>query len=108
MAAAIDNGDQGRLLSAATLDIDLGGGALRNAGGGLVSGWQGLTLEAGSLDNSAGGTLSSRDGDLDVALSGALNNSGEGAWSARAGYRSPPPAWTTAPRASCPAGPTSN
>lgn len=77
--AAIDNGDQGRLLSAATLEIDLGGGALRNAGGGLVSGWQGLTLEAGSLDNSAGGTLSSRDGDLDVALSGALNNSGEGA-----------------------------
>ena len=79
VADAIDNGDQGRLLSAAALDIDLGGGALRNADGGLISGWQGLKIEAGSLDNRAGGTLSSRDGDLDVALGGALDNSGEGA-----------------------------
>ncbi|EJO94104.1 filamentous hemagglutinin [Ectopseudomonas mendocina DLHK] len=79
VADAIDNGDQGRLLSAAALDIDLGGGALRNADGGLISGWQGLKIEAGSLDNRAGGTLSSRDGDLGVALGGALDNSGEGA-----------------------------
>ncbi|MEO4049322.1 filamentous hemagglutinin N-terminal domain-containing protein [Pseudomonas sp. CAU 1711] len=78
-AKEIDNGDQGKLISAGSLGLDLGSGKLRNAGGGLISGWQGLTVKAGSLDNSSEGTLSSRDGNLTVELSGALNNSGEGA-----------------------------
>ena len=78
-ASEIDNGDQGKLISAGTLAIDLDAGKLRNAAGGLISGWQGLTVKAGNLDNSGAGTLSSRDGDLGVELSGALDNSDEGA-----------------------------
>ena len=81
-ASAIDNGEQGRLISAGNLNLDLGNGNLRNAAGGLISGWQGLAVKAGNLDNSALGTLSSRNGALKVELSGServLNNSGEGA-----------------------------
>ncbi len=78
-AGAIDNGDEGRLISAGTLAIDLGQGVLRNAEGGLVSGWQGLAIKAGSLENSGQGTVSSRDGDLHVELSGALHNRTAGA-----------------------------
>ncbi|MBO2930307.1 hemagglutinin repeat-containing protein [Metapseudomonas otitidis] len=78
-AQAIDNGDQGKLISTGQLDIDLGQGALRNAGAGLVSGWKGLTVRAGSLDNRSQGTLSSRDGDLQITLSGALDNRDAGA-----------------------------
>ena len=78
-ASAIDNGDKGRLISAGTLGLELGTGALRNAGGGLISGWQGMAVKAGSLDNSGLGTLSSREGSVGVELSGALDNSGEGA-----------------------------
>ncbi|HIE4454292.1 TPA: DUF637 domain-containing protein, partial [Pseudomonas aeruginosa] len=43
------------------------------------SGWQGLTVTGGSLDNSAGGTLSSKDGELAISLGGALDNHGQGA-----------------------------
>ncbi|MBU2324658.1 MAG: hemagglutinin repeat-containing protein, partial [Gammaproteobacteria bacterium] len=81
-AKAIDNGEQGRLISAGNLGLDVDTGTLRNANGGLISGWQGLTLNAGNLDNSALGTLSSRDGALTVNLKGServLNNSGAGA-----------------------------
>ncbi|TIH10895.1 hemagglutinin repeat-containing protein [Pseudomonas leptonychotis] len=81
-ASAIDNGEQGRLISAGNLNLDLGNGNLRNAAGGLISGWQGLAVKAGNLDNSVLGTLSSRNGALTVELSGServLNNSGEGA-----------------------------
>lgn len=78
-AQAIDNGDQGKLISTGQLDIDLGQGALRNAGTGLVSGWKGLTVKAGSLDNRGQGTLSSRDGDLQITLSDALDNRDGGA-----------------------------
>ncbi|MBG4948463.1 DUF637 domain-containing protein, partial [Pseudomonas aeruginosa] len=46
---------------------------------GLLSGWQGLTVTGGSLDNSAGGTLSSKDGELAISLGGALDNHGQGA-----------------------------
>ncbi|MDV7981039.1 DUF637 domain-containing protein, partial [Pseudomonas aeruginosa] len=48
-------------------------------GAGLLSGWQGLTVTGGSLDNSAGGTLSSKDGELAISLGGALENHGQGA-----------------------------
>ncbi|OEC33134.1 hypothetical protein A7D25_20325, partial [Pseudomonas sp. 21C1] len=81
-AGEIDNGDKGKLISADTLDIDLGESTLRNAGEGLISGLKGLTVKAGDVDNSGLGTLSSRDGALTVELSGStrvLNNSGEGA-----------------------------
>ncbi|MFU7352121.1 hypothetical protein, partial [Pseudomonas paraeruginosa] len=43
------------------------------------SGWEGLAVEGGSLDNSAGGTLSSKNGELAVSLAGALDNHGQGA-----------------------------
>ncbi len=36
-------------------------------------------VNAASLDNSSGGTLSSRDGALTLTLSGALDNHNEGA-----------------------------
>ncbi|VXC34576.1 Filamentous hemagglutinin, intein-containing [Pseudomonas sp. 8Z] len=81
-ASAIDNGEQGRIISAGKLGLDVGTGDLRNAAGGLISGWQGVDIAAGSLDNSARGTVSSRDGALTVKLNGsqrALNNSDEGA-----------------------------
>ncbi|PZW49455.1 hemagglutinin repeat-containing protein [Pseudomonas sp. URMO17WK12:I2] len=82
LARAIDNGEQGRIISAGQLGLDVGKGSLRNAAGGLISGWQGVQIAAGSLDNSARGTVSSRDGALSVKLDGSqgmLNNSGEGA-----------------------------
>ncbi|KAB0516537.1 hemagglutinin repeat-containing protein [Pseudomonas extremorientalis] len=47
--------------------------------GGLMSGWQGLNLIGSSLDNRGIGTLSSRNGNLDVNLTGGLLNSGAGA-----------------------------
>ncbi|MGR4975025.1 hemagglutinin repeat-containing protein [Pseudomonas sp. LARHCG127] len=46
---------------------------------GLISGWQGLDVRGTSLDNRNNGTLSSRNGDVGVTLSGALLNSGAGA-----------------------------
>ncbi|MFW5227050.1 DUF637 domain-containing protein [Pseudomonas aeruginosa] len=75
-AASLDNRG-GRLIGAGKLRLDAD--ALGNAGAGLLSGWQGLTVTGGSLDNSAGGTLSSKDGELAVSLGGALDNHGQGA-----------------------------
>ncbi|WP_338064619.1 DUF637 domain-containing protein [Pseudomonas gingeri] len=46
---------------------------------GLLSGWQGLTLNGTTLDNRNSGTVSSRNGDVGVTLSGALLNSHAGA-----------------------------
>ncbi|WP_235538104.1 DUF637 domain-containing protein, partial [Pseudomonas aeruginosa] len=77
LARRIDNGQQGRIISAGKLRLDAD--ALGNAGAGLLSGWQGLTVTGRSLDNSAGGTLSSKDGELAISLGGALDNHGQGA-----------------------------
>ena len=46
---------------------------------GLISGWQGLDVSGGSLDNHNTGTLSSRNGDISVNLRGTLLNSDAGA-----------------------------
>ncbi|WP_271104218.1 filamentous hemagglutinin N-terminal domain-containing protein [Pseudomonas tohonis] len=58
--------------------LGLAGAMLINHGG-LLSGWQGLSVHGQSLDNRHQGTLSSRDGDLSVSLVGTLHNSVEGA-----------------------------
>ncbi|WP_277593093.1 hemagglutinin repeat-containing protein [Pseudomonas chlororaphis] len=71
----LDN-SQGKLISEAALGVV--SGQLLNANG-LVSGIKGLTVEAGSLDNRNHGTLSSKEGNLAVDVSGALLNSGAGA-----------------------------
>ncbi|AZZ75845.1 hypothetical protein CCX46_11975 [Pseudomonas sp. RU47] len=46
---------------------------------GLLSGWQGLTVNGNSLDNRDSGTMSSKYADVSVDLTGALLNSGAGA-----------------------------
>nr|WP_276522756.1 filamentous hemagglutinin N-terminal domain-containing protein [Pseudomonas nitroreducens] len=76
-AEGIDNGDQGKLISAQQLTLNTG--TLRNANQGLLSGWQALVVNAVDLDNSIGGTLSSKQGSLDLSLSGALDNRSAGA-----------------------------
>ncbi|WP_082061083.1 filamentous hemagglutinin N-terminal domain-containing protein [Pseudomonas sp. MRSN 12121] len=70
------NNNAGQLISNGQLGVR--GDTLLNQGG-LISGWQGLTVNGGSLDNRSSGTLSSRSGDLTVNLGGALLNSGAGA-----------------------------
>ncbi|NWE49692.1 hemagglutinin repeat-containing protein, partial [Pseudomonas gingeri] len=45
----------------------------------LLSGWEGVTLTGGSLDNRNNGTVSSRNGNVDVTLDGALLNGNAGA-----------------------------
>ncbi|MFU6991046.1 filamentous hemagglutinin N-terminal domain-containing protein [Pseudomonas paraeruginosa] len=77
LASRIDNGQKGRIISAGKLRLVAD--QLGNAGDGLFSGWEGLAVEGGSLDNSAGGTLSSKNGELAVSLAGALDNHGQGA-----------------------------
>ncbi|WP_165497346.1 hemagglutinin repeat-containing protein [Phytopseudomonas dryadis] len=76
LAAASLNNQNGHLISREWLRLSLGHSDNQ---GGLLSGWQGLQLIGTTLDNRQLGTLSSRDGDLDVQLTGALLNSGEGA-----------------------------
>ncbi|MGA4635499.1 hemagglutinin repeat-containing protein [Pseudomonas solani] len=66
----------GKLISSGQLV--LAGTGLNNQGG-LLSGWQGLGVSALSLDNRNLGTLSSRNGNLAVSLTGELLNSAEGA-----------------------------
>ncbi|MFG5864279.1 two-partner secretion domain-containing protein [Metapseudomonas sp. CR1201] len=66
----------GTLISSGQLSLS--GAQLSNQGG-LLSGWQGLSVSGQSLDNRNLGTLSSRDGNLSVILSDALQNSNEGA-----------------------------
>ncbi len=71
----LDN-SAGTLISQQLLTLNAGDVVNR---GGLISGWQGLNLIGTHLDNRYKGTLSSRNGDLDVRLNGSLLNSGEGA-----------------------------
>ncbi|TWC49163.1 filamentous hemagglutinin [Pseudomonas sp. SJZ080] len=71
----LDNSD-GKLISRQQLDLTADTTTNLN---GLISGWQGLSLLGGSLDNRNEGTLSSRDGDVLVDLSGAVRNSNAGA-----------------------------
>uniref|UniRef100_UPI00249A5C42 hemagglutinin repeat-containing protein n=1 Tax=Pseudomonas sp. PS01296 TaxID=2991432 RepID=UPI00249A5C42 len=71
----LDN-SAGTLISQQLLTLNAGDVVNR---GGLISGWQGLNLIGTHLDNRDKGTLSSRNGDLDVRLGGRLLNSGEGA-----------------------------
>lgn len=66
----------GKLISSQNLTLD--GDSLVNQNG-LISGWQGLQVNGSSLDNRNNGTLSSRNGDVGVTLSGALLNSAAGA-----------------------------
>ncbi|WP_177434654.1 hemagglutinin repeat-containing protein, partial [Pseudomonas sp. Irchel 3A18] len=66
----------GQLISSQMLTLNAD--SLLNQNG-LLSGWQGLDVTATSLDNRTNGTLSSRLGAVDVDLSGALLNSGNGA-----------------------------
>lgn len=46
---------------------------------GLISGWEGLSVSGGSLDNRNGGTLSSRNGSVGIDLTSTLLNAGNGA-----------------------------
>ncbi|MEO8641314.1 hemagglutinin repeat-containing protein [Pseudomonas sp.] len=71
----LDNSD-GKLISRQQLDLNADTTTNLN---GLISGWQGLSLLGASLDNRNDGTLSSRDGDVLVDLTGALRNSNAGA-----------------------------
>jgi len=71
----IDNSG-GKLISSQNLSLD--GDSLVNQNG-LISGWQGLQVNGSNLDNRNNGTLSSRNGDVGVTLSGALLNSAAGA-----------------------------
>ncbi|BBP59729.1 filamentous hemagglutinin N-terminal domain-containing protein [Pseudomonas sp. St316] len=66
----------GKLISSNLLNLNAT--SLLNQNG-LISGWQGLDVNGTSLDNRNNGTLSSRNGDVGVTLSGALLNSGAGA-----------------------------
>ncbi|OAI92690.1 hemagglutinin repeat-containing protein [Pseudomonas putida] len=74
-ASSLDNRN-GKLIGVDRLILNVG--SVNNQHG-LLSGWQGLSLHGGSLDNRNVGTLSSRDGALDVQLSGALLNGADGA-----------------------------
>ncbi|MEX5610692.1 hemagglutinin repeat-containing protein, partial [Pseudomonas protegens] len=67
----------GVVLAQQTLTIT-GSAELDNQGG-LLSGWQGLTLNGTGLNNSNKGTVSSLKGGVEVTLSDALNNSQGGA-----------------------------
>ncbi|QQZ42325.1 filamentous hemagglutinin N-terminal domain-containing protein [Pseudomonas sp. SK3(2021)] len=71
----LDN-SRGKLISNQLLTLNAN--SLINQGG-LMSGWQGLSVKGSDLDNRTSGTLSSRDGDLDIKLSNQLLNSGSGA-----------------------------
>nr|WP_225776590.1 hemagglutinin repeat-containing protein [Pseudomonas sp. Marseille-Q3773] len=71
----LDN-SAGKLISSGQLNVTA---RHLNNQGGLVSGWQGLGVNLGSLDNRQQGTLSSRNGALDAQVSGELLNSAGGA-----------------------------
>ncbi|MDY1017835.1 filamentous hemagglutinin N-terminal domain-containing protein [Pseudomonas coleopterorum] len=74
-SAQLDN-RAGKIISSGHLSVISGAIINRN---GLLSGWQGVNLQGSSLDNRDNGTVSSRDGNLAVNLSGALLNSNAGA-----------------------------
>ncbi|MFW9269073.1 filamentous hemagglutinin N-terminal domain-containing protein [Pseudomonas sp. NR3] len=66
----------GKLISSQNLGLD--GQALINQNG-LISGWQGLLFNGTSLDNRNNGTLSSRNGNVNLNLLGNLLNGNGGA-----------------------------
>ncbi|WP_434697113.1 filamentous hemagglutinin N-terminal domain-containing protein [Pseudomonas sp. Z1-14] len=66
----------GKLISSQNLGLD--GQALVNQNG-LISGWQGLLVNGASLDNRNNGTLSSRNGNVNLNLLGNLLNGNGGA-----------------------------
>lgn len=66
----------GKLISSQNLSLD--GKTLVNQNG-LISGWQGLLVNGTSLDNRNNGTLSSRNGNVNLTLLGNLLNSNGGA-----------------------------
>lgn len=74
-SAQLDN-RAGKVISSGQLSVISGAIINRN---GLLSGWQGVNLQGSSLDNRDNGTVSSRDGNMAVDLSGALLNSNAGA-----------------------------
>nr|WP_225920141.1 hemagglutinin repeat-containing protein [Pseudomonas vanderleydeniana] len=67
----------GLVMAESTLGLTAAG-AINNQSG-VISGWQGLTVNGTSLDNRNSGTVSSRSGDVAATLSGALLNSHAGA-----------------------------
>ncbi|WLI04087.1 hemagglutinin repeat-containing protein [Pseudomonas sp. FP597] len=73
--SSLDNSG-GKLISSQVLSVNAA--TLLNQNG-LLSGWQGLSVIGDSLDNRNNGTLSSRNGAVDVRLTGALLNTGAGA-----------------------------
>ncbi|KAB5627132.1 filamentous hemagglutinin N-terminal domain-containing protein [Pseudomonas putida] len=76
LAKRIDN-QKGRILSDGRLIVEAA--QLDNSTKGLMSGVQGLQVTGSDLNNSGEGTLSSKDGDLTVTLTGALDNRDQGA-----------------------------
>lgn len=70
------NNTRGKLISQGLLSIQAS--QLTNDGG-LLSGWQGLTVTGGNLSNRQSGTLSSKVGDLTATLTGTLDNGDNGA-----------------------------
>jgi filamentous hemagglutinin len=72
---SLDNSG-GKLISSQVLSVNAS--TLLNQNG-LLSGWQGLSVSGDSLDNRNNGTLSSRNGAVDVRLTGALLNTAAGA-----------------------------
>jgi len=71
----LDN-TSGRLIS--NQNLVLNATTLVNQAG-LISGWAGLSVSGGTLDNRNSGTLSSRSGEVGVNLTGALLNGAAGA-----------------------------
>lgn len=76
-AEQLNNSQGGRVIAAGQLALDVD--ATHNSDAGLLSGWQGVRIDGASLDNRNQGTVSSRDGSLDLTLGGVLDNSGKGA-----------------------------
>ena len=73
-ANSLDNRG-GNLIS--NLQLTFTAAELKNNGG-LISGWTGVTLSGGTIDNSLGGAISSQLGNVSIDLSGALINHTQG------------------------------
>ena len=70
------NNGNGKLIS--NQQLILNAPVLHNHAG-LISGWEGMSVTGGSLDNRNNGTVSSRKGDVSINLTGALLNGANGA-----------------------------
>lgn len=73
-ANSLDNRG-GNLIS--NQQLSLTAAELKNNGG-LISGWTGVTLAGGTIDNGLGGAISSQLGNVSIDLSGALINHTQG------------------------------